>query len=33
MGYLILPKDISRKANIQNNGHPDRYDERNSDKL
>lgn len=33
MGYLILPKDISRKANIRNN---DRYgcsSERDSDKL
>lgn len=33
MGYLILPKDISRKANTRNNGHSDRHDEWDSDKL
>lgn len=34
MGYLILPKkDISRKANTQNNSHSDCSNERDSDKL
>lgn len=33
MSYLILLKDISRKANTQNNGHFDHHTERDSDKL